>query len=183
MIWKTVLILATLLAAGGSVTRAEVQANSSGRANPPSTPAALPSLYTSPMEPHQCRLGGRRFGCDAHPVTKRRKMHSGWDFQARPRGTPVLRAIGEGTVIKAGRLSDKCGDGVQIKLKSGLYAYYCHMSRVEKLKPGLGELRANHRSDGPERDLRWPPLAFCHGQLRGDRRKMCGRSRQVPQSE
>jgi len=88
------------------------------------------------MDPDECQLGGRRFGCDMHPKKRRMKMHSGWDLQARPPGNPNLRSIGEGVITKAGRLSPICGNGVQIQLKTGLYVYYCHMSQVEKFKAG-----------------------------------------------
>lgn len=134
---KRTLIFVTLLALA-STTRADRlgRPDIDDRARPAMENAPTSSIYVSPMNPNECQLGGRRFGCDFHPKKRRMKMHSGWDFQARPRGTPVLRAIGRGQIVKAGRLSRICGNGVQIRLETGLYAYYCHMSKVENFRPG-----------------------------------------------
>jgi murein DD-endopeptidase MepM/ murein hydrolase activator NlpD len=61
-----------------------------------------------------------------------RHHHSGVDFRA-PVGTPV-RACGPGTVTEVGA-NKRCGQYVEIKLDSGLYAHYCHLSSA-KVKTG-----------------------------------------------
>lgn len=122
-----------------------------------SRPRAIGSGFTSPIDPGSCQLGGRRFGCDFHPKKKRMKMHSGWDFQARPKGNPVIRAIAKGKVIKSGRLSPECGTGVQIQHGPKLFSYYCHLSSVDKamkvgspVEPGqtLGRMGASGGAAG-----------------------------------
>lgn len=134
---KRTLVFAMLLTMA-STTRADRVGHPDvdDRARPAPDSAPSSSVYVSPMNPNECQLGGRRFGCDFHPVKRRLKMHSGWDLQARPPGNPILRAVGRGKIVKAGRLSSLCGDGVQIQLDTGLYAYYCHMSKVETFRPG-----------------------------------------------
>lgn len=61
-----------------------------------------------------------------------RHHHTGVDFRA-PVGTPV-RSCGPGTVIAVGA-NKKCGNYVEIKLDSGMYAHYCHLSSA-KVKTG-----------------------------------------------
>lgn len=158
MDWKRTLAFATMLTLT-STTRADRVGSPDvdDRARPAPESAPSNSVYVSPMNPNECQLGGRRFGCDFHPRKRRYKMHSGWDFQARPAGQPILRSIGRGKVVKAGRLTPTCGNGVQIKLETGLYVYYCHMSRVEALRQGddvtpgqtIGRLGSSGACKGP----------------------------------
>lgn len=69
------------------------------------------------------------FGYRIHPLLRRRKMHTGVDWAAKP-GTPIL-AAGDAVVEAAGR---KGGYGNYIRLRhaNGYKTTYSHMRRIEK---------------------------------------------------
>ena len=79
------------------------------------------------------RGGGARltsgYGMRFHPLLKRRKMHKGVDWAARP-GTPIL-AAGNGRVEAAKRHSGY-GNYVRIKHANGYQTSYAHMLRFGK---------------------------------------------------
>lgn len=79
------------------------------------------------------RGGGARltsgYGMRFHPLLKRRKMHKGVDWAARP-GTPIL-AAGNGRVEEARRHSGY-GNYVRIKHANGYKTSYAHMLRFGK---------------------------------------------------
>ena len=60
-------------------------------------------------------------------------FHTGVDFRARP-GTELI-AMDEGTVVDFGRYR-ACGLFVEIQLKDGNYAHYCHLSKFKKFVKG-----------------------------------------------
>lgn len=75
------------------------------------------------------------FGYRIHPLLRRRKMHTGVDWAAKP-GTPIL-AAGNGAVEAAGR---KGGNGNYVRLRhaNGYKTSYSHMRRIAKgLRKGL----------------------------------------------
>lgn len=67
------------------------------------------------------------YGMRYHPVLKRRRMHRGVDWAARP-GTPVL-AAGRGTIVYAGR-KGAYGNYVRIRHANGYATTYAHMRRL-----------------------------------------------------
>lgn len=69
------------------------------------------------------------YGLRFHPLLKRRKMHKGVDWAARP-GTPIL-AAGNGRVEAAKRHSGY-GNYVRIKHANGYKTSYAHMLRFGK---------------------------------------------------
>lgn len=100
-----------------------------------------------------------RFGMRKHPILGYSTMHWGADFGA-PIGTPI-RAPGEGTIVKAGRLGSY-GKYVKIKHNSEYSSAYGHMSRIhdkirvgKKVKAGeiIGYVGNTGRSTGPH--LHW----------------------------
>lgn len=100
-----------------------------------------------------------RFGMRKHPILGYSTMHWGADFGA-PIGTPI-RAPGEGTVVKAGRLGSY-GIYVKIKHNSEYASAYGHMSKIHnkvrvgrKVKAGdiIGYVGNTGRSTGPH--LHW----------------------------
>lgn len=95
------------------------------------------------------------FGFRVHPISRRRKMHTGVDWAAR-RGTPIL-AAGNGTLVEVGR---KGGYGNHIRLKhaNGYQTTYSHMRRFAKgMVPGtkvrqgqiIGYVGSTGYSSGP----------------------------------
>ena len=79
------------------------------------------------------RGGGARFtsgyGMRFHPLLKRRKMHKGVDWAARP-GTPIL-AAGNGRIEAAKRHSGY-GNYIRIRHANGYQTSYAHMRRFAK---------------------------------------------------
>ncbi len=79
------------------------------------------------------RGGGARltsgYGLRFHPLLKRRKMHKGVDWAAKP-GTPIL-AAGNGRVEEAKRHSGY-GNYVRVKHANGYKTSYAHMLRFGK---------------------------------------------------
>lgn len=79
------------------------------------------------------RGGGARltsgYGMRFHPLLKRRKMHKGVDWAARP-GTPIL-AAGNGRIQEAKRHSGY-GNYVRIRHANGYQTSYAHMRRFAK---------------------------------------------------
>lgn len=69
------------------------------------------------------------FGLRHHPLLKRRKMHKGVDWAAKP-GTPIL-AAGNGRIEAAKRHSGY-GNYVRIKHANGYKTAYAHMLRFAK---------------------------------------------------
>lgn len=69
------------------------------------------------------------FGLRHHPLLKRRKMHKGVDWAAKP-GTPIL-AAGNGRIEEAKRHSGY-GNYIRIKHANGYKTAYAHMLRFAK---------------------------------------------------
>lgn len=67
------------------------------------------------------------FGMRTHPISGRRKMHTGIDYGA-PTGTPVW-SIGAGTVIYAGRKGGY-GNTIEVRHTAGVVTRYGHLSRI-----------------------------------------------------
>lgn len=67
------------------------------------------------------------FGMRTHPISGRRKMHTGIDYGA-PTGTPVW-SIGAGTVIWAGSKGGY-GNTIEVKHTAGVVTRYGHLSRI-----------------------------------------------------
>ena len=70
------------------------------------------------------------FGMRRHPITGRRRMHSGVDWSA-PRGTPIL-AAGDGIVEKAGWHSGGYGRQTKIRHANGYVSSYSHQSKISR---------------------------------------------------
>ncbi len=66
-----------------------------------------------------------RYGMRRHPITRKRKLHSGVDFAA-PRGTPI-KAAGNGIVVKKGGVSGY-GNYIEIRHANGYLTAYAHMA-------------------------------------------------------
>lgn len=93
------------------------------------------------------------FGFRVHPISKRRKLHTGLDFAA-DRGTRV-RAAGPGTVTFAGRRGTY-GNLVIISHGLGLETRYAHLHRIKVERERLvtagtviGTVGSTGRSTGP----------------------------------
>lgn len=67
------------------------------------------------------------FGMRTHPISGRRKMHTGIDYGA-PTGTPVW-SIGAGTVIFAGRKGGY-GNTIEIRHTGSVVTRYGHLSKI-----------------------------------------------------
>ncbi|MFZ1731711.1 MAG: M23 family metallopeptidase [Bacteroidota bacterium] len=67
------------------------------------------------------------FGMRTHPISGRRKMHTGIDYGA-PMGTPVW-SIGAGTVVHAGRKGGY-GNTIEIRHSASVVTRYGHLSRI-----------------------------------------------------
>jgi murein DD-endopeptidase MepM/ murein hydrolase activator NlpD len=74
------------------------------------------------------------FGMRTHPISGRRKMHTGIDYAA-PTGTPVW-SVGSGTVVFAG-WKGGYGKTVEVKHAGGVKTRYGHLSRIS-VKTGQG---------------------------------------------
>jgi murein DD-endopeptidase MepM/ murein hydrolase activator NlpD len=74
------------------------------------------------------------FGMRTHPISGKRKMHTGIDYAA-PTGTPVW-AVGSGTVVFTG-WKGGYGKTVEIKHAGGVRTRYGHLSRIH-VKVGQG---------------------------------------------
>ena len=105
------------------------------------------------------RGGGARltsgYGMRYHPLLKRRKMHKGVDWAAKP-GTPILSA-GNGR-IEAAKRHAGYGNYVRIKHANGYKTAYAHMLRFgkgirtgAKVRQGqvIGYVGSTGRSTGP----------------------------------
>ncbi len=105
------------------------------------------------------RGGGARltsgYGMRYHPLLKRRKMHKGVDWAARP-GTPIF-AAGNGR-IEAAKRHAGYGNYVRIKHANGYKTAYAHMLRFgkgirsgAKVRQGqvIGYVGSTGRSTGP----------------------------------
>ena len=106
------------------------------------------------------RGGGARFtsgyGMRVHPILRRRKMHKGIDWAAKP-GTPIL-AAGNGRIEAAKRHYSGYGNYVRIKHANGYKTAYAHMLRFAKgIRTGvkvrqgqiIGYVGSTGRSTGP----------------------------------
>lgn len=96
------------------------------------------------------------FGMRRHPITGRRRMHSGVDWSA-PRGTPIL-AAGDGVVEKAGWHSGGYGKQTKIQHANGYVSSYSHQSKIAagvvpgaRVKQGqvIGYIGSTGLSTGP----------------------------------
>lgn len=67
------------------------------------------------------------YGMRTHPISGRRKMHTGIDYAA-PTGTPVW-AVGSGTVVFAGRKGGY-GNTIEIKHSGAVKTRYGHLSKI-----------------------------------------------------
>lgn len=74
------------------------------------------------------------FGMRTHPISGRRKMHTGIDYAA-PTGTPVW-SVGSGTVVFAG-YKGGYGKTIEVKHSGGVKTRYGHLSRIG-VKVGQG---------------------------------------------
>jgi murein DD-endopeptidase MepM/ murein hydrolase activator NlpD len=74
------------------------------------------------------------FGMRTHPISGRRKMHTGIDYAA-PTGTPVW-SVGSGTVVFAG-WKGGYGKTIEVKHAGGVKTRYGHLSRIN-VKVGQG---------------------------------------------
>lgn len=70
-----------------------------------------------------------KFGYRIHPISRRRKMHTGTDWAA-PRGTPIL-AAGNGVVEAAGRKGGY-GNYIRIRHANGYKTAYAHIHHFAK---------------------------------------------------
>ena len=95
------------------------------------------------------------YGMRRHPISKRRKMHTGIDYAA-PTGTPI-RAASDGVLTYVGRKGGY-GKYISIKHNSRLSTAYAHMSRYAKgmkngkrVKQGqiIGYVGSTGHSTGP----------------------------------
>jgi murein DD-endopeptidase MepM/ murein hydrolase activator NlpD len=94
-----------------------------------------------------------KFGYRIHPITKKKKLHTGTDFGA-PTGTEVL-AAGSGIVITA-KFWGGYGNAVVIDHLNGQWTLYAHMSKIlvkenDKVKMGetIGKVGNTGSSTGP----------------------------------
>jgi murein DD-endopeptidase MepM/ murein hydrolase activator NlpD len=74
------------------------------------------------------------FGMRTHPISGKRKMHTGIDYAA-PTGTPVW-SVGSGTVVFAG-WKGGYGKTIEVKHSGGVKTRYGHLSRIN-VKVGQG---------------------------------------------
>ena len=74
------------------------------------------------------------FGMRMHPISGRRKMHTGIDYGA-PAGTPVW-SVGAGTVVFSG-WKGGYGKTIEVKHAGGVKTRYGHLSRIS-VKAGQG---------------------------------------------
>lgn len=93
------------------------------------------------------------FGFRTHPISKRRKLHAGLDFDV-PRGT-LVRAAGPGEVVYAGRRGTY-GNLVVISHGLGLETRYAHLHRIRVQRDRLvaagtvvGTVGSTGRTTGP----------------------------------
>ena len=105
---------------------------------------------------------GSPFGWRVHPITGKKRLHSGMDFAA-PEGAPVLAATG-GRVISAGVLGGY-GKTVVIEQAGRMQTRYAHLSHIsvqagQELAAGtpIGAVGSTGRSTGPH--LHFEMLAF-----------------------
>ncbi len=96
---------------------------------------------------------GSPFGWRIHPITGKKRLHSGMDFAA-PEGAPVLAATG-GRVVSAGVLGGY-GKTVVIEYAGQIQTRYAHLSRIsvqagQELAAGtpIGAVGSTGRSTGP----------------------------------
>ncbi len=96
-----------------------------------------------------------------HPVLKGYRPHYGIDYAA-PTGTPV-RAIGQGTVILAGRAGG-AGNTIKIQHSKEIATVYCHLSRFasgvrrgKSVRQGqvIGYVGMTGLATGPHLDFRY----------------------------
>lgn len=93
------------------------------------------------------------FGYRTHPVTKKKKLHTGTDIAA-PSGTDVL-AAGNGVVITA-KFWGGYGNAVVIDHLNGQWTLYAHMSKIRvkegqnvKMHDHIGDVGTTGTSTGP----------------------------------
>lgn len=105
---------------------------------------------------------GSPFGWRVHPITGKKRLHSGMDFAA-PEGAPVLAAI-SGRVVSAGVLGGY-GKTVVIEQAGQVQTRYAHLSHIsvqagQELTAGtpIGAVGSTGRSTGPH--LHFEMLAF-----------------------
>jgi murein DD-endopeptidase MepM/ murein hydrolase activator NlpD len=105
---------------------------------------------------------GSPFGWRVHPISGKKRLHSGMDFAA-PEGTPVLAATG-GKVISAGVMGGY-GKTVVIEQAGKIQTRYAHLSHIsvqagQELTAGtfIGAVGSTGRSTGPH--LHFEVLAF-----------------------
>lgn len=129
-------------------------------AEPPAPPANADPRLPPPPEDSDSALSwpvhGRvssSFGMRTHPVTGRRRAHSGLDLAA-PTGTPVAAAAG-GRVVRAG-WAGGYGLLVAIDHGGGLVTRYAHLSRIDvrsdqRISDGtmIGAVGSTGTSTGP----------------------------------
>jgi murein DD-endopeptidase MepM/ murein hydrolase activator NlpD len=105
---------------------------------------------------------GSPFGWRVHPISGKKRLHSGMDFTA-PEGTPVLAATG-GKVISAGVMGGY-GKTVVIEQAGKIQTRYAHLSHIsvqagQELAAGtfIGAVGSTGRSTGPH--LHFEVLTF-----------------------
>jgi len=95
------------------------------------------------------------FGFRRHPILRKRRMHTGTDWAAKP-GTPIL-AAGRG-VIEVAKYRGSYGNYVRIKHANGYQTTYAHMRRFAPgMRPGvkvrqgqvIGQVGSTGQSSGP----------------------------------
>lgn len=139
--------------AGVVVTVARTAHSASRLVGPPSrwpiSVRPLPQLVADPVD----AAPSSPFGYREDPINRRRKHHSGIDFDAE-RGQPV-RAAGPGTVIRAERYYGY-GRVVFIDHGMGMVSRYAHLASIA-VKPGdrvsaremVGTVGSSGRTTGP----------------------------------
>ena len=91
--------------------------------------------FDSPIEPRQCKLQGRTFGCFKHPIRDKVRYHKGIDLAA-PRGTPVKVPTDGCSVVEFGDKGD--GHGKKVTLKCGKYTLdFCHLNSYGSIRKGM----------------------------------------------
>ncbi|HOE90739.1 MAG TPA: M23 family metallopeptidase [Candidatus Cloacimonadota bacterium] len=94
-----------------------------------------------------------RFGYRIHPISRRKKLHTGIDYRAK-RGTPVY-AIAQGIVVRAS-WNGGFGKSVEVRHPDGIISQYAHLDRInvrhgQSVKAGtiVGAVGSTGYSTGP----------------------------------
>lgn len=94
------------------------------------------------------------FGYRIHPISGKRKLHTGIDLRGGT-GTPVY-AVSSGTVTKASNSGNGFGKAVRIRHENGMISHYAHLNSIKtrkgrRVKKGqyIGTVGSTGYSTGP----------------------------------